>query len=108
MEKDVPTYHEITAMSLTVLNNSQTPAAPSPNTGVPMKKIARIEVDRDLCIGAESCAVIAPEVFEMDAENKAVVKNPAGSDDQTILMAAQSCPVAAVLLYDEEGNQLYP
>lgn len=108
MEKDVSSYLEITVMGLPVINNSHPPAPPSANAGTPMKKIACIEVDRDLCIGAESCAVIAPEVFEMDAENKAVVKNPAGSDDQTILMAAQSCPVAAVLLYDEDGNQLYP
>lgn len=76
-------------------------------SGLP-KKIAKIEIDRDLCIGAESCVVVAPEVFEMDAENKAVLKNPAGADDQTILMAAQSCPVAAILLYDEGGNQMYP
>lgn len=72
------------------------------------KKIARIEIDRDLCIGAESCVVVAPEVFEMDSENKAILKNANGADDQTILMSAQSCPVAAILLYDEDGNQLYP
>ena len=68
----------------------------------------KIVIDRDLCIGAESCAIVAPEVFEMDSENKAVLKNATGANDQTILMAAQSCPVAAILLYDEEGTQIYP
>lgn len=72
------------------------------------KKIARIEVDRDLCIGAESCVVVAPEVFAMDDENKAVVTNPKGTDGDAILMAAQACPVAAVFLYDEDDKQIYP
>ena len=44
----------------------------------------------------------------MDSENKAVLKPGYVADDQTILMSAQSCPVAAILLYDEDGNQLYP
>ena len=71
-------------------------------------KIGKIYVDRDLCIGAASCAAIAPEVFELDAENKAVVSNPKGADDETIMLAAQSCPTKAIILYDEEGNQIYP
>lgn len=71
-------------------------------------KIAKIYVDRDLCIGAASCVAIAPEVFELDGENKAVVKNPHGADDETIMLAAKSCPTKAIILYDEEGNQIYP
>lgn len=71
-------------------------------------KIAKIYVDRDLCIGAASCVAIAPEVFELDGENKAVVKNSRGADDETILLAAKSCPTKAIILYDEEGNQIYP
>ena len=71
-------------------------------------KIAKIEIDRDLCIGAESCVIVAPEVYEMDDENKAILKDPKGADDETILMSAQACPVAAIILYDENGNQLYP
>ncbi len=73
-----------------------------------MKKIGKIVVDRDLCIGAAPCVTVAPGVFELDEENKAIVTNPKGADDDTILLAAQSCPVQAVLLYDEEGNQIYP
>lgn len=94
-------------MSLPVVPSSPQSSEP-PRVGAVGKKIARIEVDRDLCIGAESCVIVAPDVFEMDEENKAVLKNPKGADDQTILMSAQSCPVAAILLFDEEGNQIYP
>ena len=71
-------------------------------------KIARIFVDRDLCIGAASCIAIAPGVFALDSENKAVVTNPQGADNETILLAAQSCPTRAIILYDEQGNQIYP
>ncbi|OGZ56669.1 MAG: hypothetical protein A3G60_03870 [Candidatus Ryanbacteria bacterium RIFCSPLOWO2_12_FULL_47_9c] len=70
-------------------------------------KIARIFVDRDLCIGAASCVAIAPGVFALDNENKAIVINDKGADDETILLAAQSCPTRAIILFDEKGNQIY-
>jgi ferredoxin len=72
------------------------------------KKIGKIFIDRDLCIGAASCIAIAPDVFELDDENKAIVKNSKGADQDTIFLAAQSCPTKAIILYDEEGNQIYP
>ena len=71
-------------------------------------KIAKIVVDRNLCIGAASCIAVAPGVFELDSENKAVVYNDKGADDETILLAAQSCPTQAILLFDEDGNQVFP
>lgn len=71
-------------------------------------KIGKIIVDRNLCIGAASCIAIAPGVFELDDENKAVVYNEKGADAETILLAAQSCPTRAILIFDDEGNQIYP
>lgn len=71
-------------------------------------KIGKIYVDRNLCIGAASCVAVAPDVFELDEENKAVVKNPKAADDETILLAAESCPTRAIIVYDEDGNQIYP
>ncbi|OGZ45634.1 MAG: hypothetical protein A3C84_05265 [Candidatus Ryanbacteria bacterium RIFCSPHIGHO2_02_FULL_48_12] len=71
-------------------------------------KIGKVYVDRDLCIGAASCVAVAPGVFELDGENKAVVRDSKGADDETILLAAQSCPTKAIIVYDEEGNQIYP
>ncbi|MBU0667525.1 ferredoxin [Patescibacteria group bacterium] len=69
----------------------------------------KIVVDRNLCIGAAPCVAIAGEVFELDTEGKAVVKNPKGADDETILLAARACPVRAILLYDEQtGKQIFP
>ena len=81
-----------------------------PKESLPEKKtkIAKIIVDRSLCIGAASCIAVAPGVFSLDGENKAVVYNDNGADDETILLAAQSCPTQAILLFDEEGNQIFP
>ena len=72
------------------------------------KKIGRIYVDRDLCIGAASCVAIAPGVFQLDGENKAYVVDENAADQETIMLAAQSCPTRAIFLYDEDGNQIYP
>ncbi len=74
----------------------------------PVPHIAKIVVDRDACIGAAPCVTVAPGVFQMDDENKAYIVDPKGADDETILLAAQACPVQAILLYDDEGKQIYP
>lgn len=73
------------------------------------RKIHKVMVDRKTCIGAATCIVIAPDAFEMDNENIAIVKADAlNVDDDTLLMAAQSCPTGAIILYDEAGNQIFP
>lgn len=71
-------------------------------------QITRIEVDRELCIGAASCVAVAPQVFELDGENKAVVKSNHGASDDIILQAAKACPVAAIYLYNQAGQRIYP
>jgi len=68
----------------------------------------KIRIDRNLCIGAGTCSVIAPEVFELDSELKAVVKDPNAAPDDKIIDAAKSCPVMAIFLEDDEGKQIYP
>ncbi|MFA6130808.1 MAG: ferredoxin [Patescibacteria group bacterium] len=81
-----------------------------------------IKVDPDLCIGVASCVAVSPKVFELNAENKAVVlekesTNPSSYDrtlevteeeKENILLAAQSCPTLAISLFDEEGKQFFP
>ena len=68
----------------------------------------KVKVDRNLCIGAGTCSVIAPEVFELDSELKAVVKDPKGAPEDKIIDAAKSCPVLAIILEDEDGKQIFP
>lgn len=73
------------------------------------REIARIEVDRELCIGAASCVAVAPEAFELDSENKAVVKAAWSSlTDEQLIQAAKACPVAAIILYGKDGQKIYP
>ncbi len=95
-----------------ILNNSSennsTSGLTSSASQSSAQKIGKIEVKRDLCIGAQTCVAVAGDVFEMDAENKAIIKNPKGADDETILMAARSCPTLAIFIYDEKGTQIFP
>ena len=71
-------------------------------------KIRRIVVDRIKCIGANSCVVVAPGVFQLDDQNLAYVTDPDSTDEDTIRLSAESCPVLAVLLFDADGKQLFP
>ena len=81
-------------------------------------------IDRNLCIGAASCIAVAPSTFELDPDNKAVLRRRAAPptsdatkridledqaiDDETLLLAAKSCPTQAIIVFDEEGKQIYP
>jgi ferredoxin len=68
----------------------------------------RIKVDRDLCIGVGTCAVVAPNTFEIDDELKAVIKDPKGHKEEILIESAKVCPVFAIILEDSKGKQIYP
>jgi len=72
-------------------------------------KIRTIVVDREACIGARSCAIVAEKVFIMDDQDLAYVGDDLDStDDETIKLAAESCPVLAIHLYNKEGKKVFP
>ena len=66
-----------------------------------------VEVDRALCIGSGDCVDTAPDVFQLDAEDKAVVVDPDGAPVDEVLEAAGNCPVTAIFVVGESGD-LYP
>jgi ferredoxin len=69
----------------------------------------KIKIDRDLCIGAGTCAALAPNTFELDSELKAVLKKDGKKDsDENIIAAARGCPVCAIILEGEKGKKIYP
>ena len=69
----------------------------------------KVTIDRNLCIGAGSCVAIAPKVFALDSEAKAILLPTANEeDDENILEAAKACPVAAIIVTDETGKQIFP
>ena len=71
------------------------------------KNRIHVEVDRALCIGSGDCVDTAPDVFQLDAEDKAVVVDPDGADTDIVLEAAGNCPVTAIFVVGEAGD-LYP
>jgi len=70
-----------------------------------------IEYDKNKCIGAASCSVIAPLTFFMNDENKAdmVLDAPEVDTDDAIIEGAQSCPVLAIKIIEKStGDILFP
>jgi ferredoxin len=67
----------------------------------------QVTVDRSLCIGSGDCVDTAPNVFQLDEEDKAVVVDPDGASADEIVQAAANCPVSAIFVVGEEGD-LYP
>lgn len=68
----------------------------------------KVKVDRELCSGVGNCVALAPKVFKLDQQNKAVATDGSSADEQALWDAAQSCPENAIILEDDEGRQLYP
>ncbi len=72
----------------------------------PVNRI-EITVDRALCIGSGDCVDTAPDVFQLDDEDKADVVDPDGASVDDAIAAAGNCPVAAIFVVGESGD-LYP
>jgi len=68
----------------------------------------KVIIDRDLCQGIGNCVAMVPDVFELDEENKAVATNIESVSEEKIREAAESCPLDAIILQDDDGEQIYP
>ena len=83
----------------------------------------KVVVDREKCIGAAPCIAVAPDVYELDDEGIAIIKKEAVdstdsegririkkpvADDETLKLSAESCPVQAIILYDDDDKQIFP
>ena len=66
-----------------------------------------VEVDRALCIGSGDCVDTAPDVFQLDEDDKAVVVDPDGAPLEDVIEAARNCPVSAIRVVGADGD-LYP
>jgi ferredoxin len=68
-----------------------------------------IEIDRELCYGFGDCVSTAPDVFELDDDEKATVLDPNGAPRDDLLDAASNCPVTAITIREAStGEQLFP
>jgi ferredoxin len=68
----------------------------------------KIIILRERCNGLANCIGVAPEVFDLDKEGRAVVLDPLGADDHILLRAAQGCTQKAIVLMDDQGRRVYP
>ena len=55
----------------------------------------KITINQEECIGCGSCAVVCPDVFDMNEENKAVVKST-NTDQECAKEAIDICPIQAI------------
>lgn len=63
----------------------------------------KVQVDREVCIGAGMCTLTAPEVFDQDDEDgQVVLLNPTPPPDQhqAAREAAQLCPSGAITVVE--------
>lgn len=69
----------------------------------------KIEIDRTMCIGSGNCVNLAPEVFELDEENLVdFMDDPQDIDQDRLIEACSLCPVDALGVVDEDGEQIVP
>jgi ferredoxin len=69
----------------------------------------KVKVIRAKCESCGTCVAIAPQVFQLDDKGIATVISQDGHDDETKLMAAQSCPRMAIEVTDAEtGQKIWP
>ncbi|PSQ37875.1 ferredoxin [Halobacteriales archaeon SW_5_70_135] len=79
----------------------------------------RVEYDRDTCIGMFQC-VAEWEAFEEDRDagkavlvggekrDGVVVREVPDGEEFDAKFAARACPVDAITVYDDDGDQLVP
>jgi ferredoxin len=68
----------------------------------------RIKIDRDLCVGFGDCVAEAPDAFKLDESGIVVFVAPDEVDRERLIRASDVCPVDALTVWDESGNQIVP
>jgi ferredoxin len=69
----------------------------------------RLDVDKNVCIGAGSCAGLAADHFAQDDDGLAYAVAAQVHPDDVLLDAAAACPMQAITLVDlESGAAIEP
>jgi ferredoxin len=62
----------------------------------------KVTVDRDRCIGAGMCVLLAPDVFDQDQDEAVVVlldESPPDSRRAAVEQAVERCPAGVIQLH---------
>ena len=73
--------------------------------------VYRVHLERDFCASFGCCVEVAPEVFALDEDRIVTLVDeeaPSRAEDALLVSAAERCPVAAIHLFNAEGNQVFP
>ena len=68
----------------------------------------KIKVINELCISAATCVVRAPNTFDLDDDGIAYAKEGTWDEALDIIEAAKSCPTTAIIVENENGQQIWP
>jgi len=69
----------------------------------------RTTVDHSVCTGNAMCVHIAPKSFALNDDRQSQVMDDNGEPRETVMEAAEACPVSAITVVDTEtGEQLFP
>ena len=67
-----------------------------------------VRIRRADCCGNAACVEIAPEVFALDSKLKSTVLDAEAAAREKLIEAAEACPCQAIVVEDDEGNQVFP
>lgn len=68
----------------------------------------QIQIRRSECCGNGQCAEIAPDVFALDSQKKAVVLDAEAASREQLIEACEACPCQAIQVVDDEGISVFP
>jgi ferredoxin len=66
----------------------------------------QVRIRHGACCGNAECVEIAPAVFALDSKSKAVVLDPEAASLELLVEAAEACPCGAIVVEDDDGNEL--
>ena len=66
----------------------------------------RIEIETDDCMSSGKCVADYPEAFVFDEEELATLIPSAKLTDKEIIKVARNCPSRAILVFDENDDQI--
>jgi ferredoxin len=64
-----------------------------------------IEINREVCMGSGNCSFWAPATFDLDEDGIAIVVDPAGDDEEKVILAGQGCPTQAISI-SRDGEKI--